>query len=871
MTKLNLTNSGKAMQQAIILLAIPLLLSGIFSCSDESGNSSIRQGSLMVSLHADTTFRQILSTKAVMDEFQPFVDPTSYAVEIQQEEQVIRTFSSYQEMPETVTLESGAYRLMAYKGENVAGGLASPYFEGAMDFSIESQMLTPLELTCRLANTRVTVDYEEDFRKVYHSYAVHFNTPYMTDTLVVGEEEERAAYFRSDSKGTDLEIVLELKRFDDETAYYYKPGPIAIEPRQNVNLRFKTDGEAISGIGLTVTLNDELDDNVILDMEIPGYAFDEVDKPTWGKDKFELELSDITYRTLQKQDEHYYLDFIVPAAVGQAVVQISRKENESVTTEEFNLAHPEEAAVARQLGIVLTDQANDQTYDTALGIRNGRIHFTEALALLPPSKSEVEYTYSLYIIDALPIDPHTSDTVALTVKPKAVGVSRMTGTQQQEYTVMAQKSLTQDIEIAFDTDAGIETATLNVYRNEILADRYALLSDELPEGIAFADDKLTFDSSFTQALAVDAFGRDEKYTFTIEATDQVDEPFEGSPISFSVVLNPFVEITIPTPEIWGWKANVAVAVDGLTEGNKNALTLALSEDSVAFTPLTNYTVEEEQAYATFHDLTPGTTYYVRASLGNTEVNQSFTTENNLQPVNGDMNTWYMSSTKCTYKLFSFTVNKFIPFPVLNSTATEMYWKTNNHVTAGESFHDDNAANHPKGCFPTVVYEGRDEANQFAAVIRSIDASAFKNGKARGELVYENKHTSRPSGISFDYTYAPNGEESFVAEVAIYAGETIIGTGSRPVSAGIASEYSACTIPIVYTENMLKATAIRIFFASSDKESDFGITSGQAIRLPQATVTPVIATYPINKYDTHQNVSAGSTLRIDNVSLNYTAQ
>jgi len=863
MKERKLTKIRIAIKKTIPLLAMALFLAGLFSCSDDSGRSSGQPGKLTLSLNTDTTFRQNISTKAVSDEFQDFLDPDQYTVSILQEENHIKDYPTYLEMPDEIALEAGTYTLKAHKGENVAGGFLSPYFEGSMNFIIESEMRTPIEVVCQLANTRVTVDFEEDFLEAYPSYAVHFLTSYLTDTLTVAKDEERAAYFRSDSGGTDLEIILELQRLEDDNTYYYKPSAIPIEPRQNVHLVFRTDGEAINGIGLTVTLNNDLDGSVDLEMKIPEYAYGEVERPTLGKERFALEVADVTYRTLQKNDDYYYLDYIVPGSVGKAVLKTDRIENGHTTSEEYDLATDADIEAARLLGITITDLENKTTYTSTKDTRRGRIHFSEALAKLAPSKNMVEYAYTMYFEDALPVNPNRSDTATFIVRPNAVGVSKLTGANIQDQTVMAGKKLLQNMEVAFNTDAGIKTAVLEVYRNDNLAHTYSILSDELPEGIVFENDKLTFDKSFTQHLEAGSFGMNEKYTYRIQATDLVNEVFEDSPANFSVIVTPFVEIIIPVPEIWGWKAKAIVEVDGLTEGNKTDIALALSEDNVNFTEQTNYTIIDGKAHLLIESLVPDKTYYIKASIGGTEITESFMTEGNVQIMYGNMNTWYLNNTKCT---FLGIASKYIPFPILNSTGESTYWKTNNHVTAGETFSDLSANNLPKGCFPTVVYENRDETNQFAAVIRSIDATA-KNGRARGELAYENNHTSRPSSISFDYVYEAAGDEVFISDVIVYSGDVIIGTGARPASVGAESIYKVCTVPITYTETTLKATAIRIFFASSDKESGFSTTSGQKISVPKASATTSAAVYP-GSYETLSNVNAGSTLKIDNVTLNY---
>lgn len=861
-------NIQLTLKKGLSILTILFLSIGFVACNDDTG-ASARTGKLILSLNTDTTFQQKVTTKADFEELDSFTVINDYVVELLQDNKLISDYPAYEEMPDEISLPAGAYTLLAYKGENVPAAFMKPYFEGRTNFTIENNMVTPIEVVCQLANTRVTVDYEDDFLEAYPSYKVFLRTTHMeeTDTIIMDQEEKRAAYFRSKKEETELYITLELQRLVDDETYYYEPTPIPIEPRQNVHLLFKTDGEAINGIGLTVILNNDLDGSMDLDMTIPEYAYGEVEKPTLGKERFALEVANVTYRTLQKNDDYYYLDYIVPASVAKTILKIGRTENGVTTSDEYDLATETDAEAARQLGITITDQENKKTFSTTQDTKRGRIHFSEALAKLTPSKNTVEYTYTLHIEDALPVDPNITETATLKVSPNAVGESVLVGTNIQDHTIMANKKLPQDIEVAFNTDAGIKTATLEVYRNDDLVYTYSILSDELPEGIVFEDDKLTFNRTFTQNLEAGSFGMNEKYTFTIQATDLVNDVFQDSPVSFSVNLTPFVEIIIPTPEVWGWKAKAIVQVDGLTEGNKTNIMLALSEDSVSFTEQTNYTVSDGKAYLWVENLTPGEKYYVKASAGSTEVTESFVTEKNAQIMYGDMNTWYLNSTQCTYIVIaSIKGNKYLPFPVLNNTSNATYWKTNNQVTAGKSFHDDKSANHPKGCFPTVVYEKRDETNQFAAAIRSIDATAG-NGKARGELVYEYSHTSRPSSVSFEYAYESFGNEVFISDVFVYSGDVIIGTGTRPASAGAESTYTACTVPITYTETTLKATAIKIFFASSDNESGFGTTSGQKISAPKASATAAAAKYP-GSFESFSNVNAGSTLKIDNVTLNY---
>ncbi|MDH6359241.1 DUF4493 domain-containing protein [Parabacteroides sp. PF5-9] len=855
-----------AVKDILPLLAVILFSTGLFSCNDDSDSSSNRSGALLLSLSADTTFRQNTTTKAISDEFYHYLDVEDYTVQILQGETIVHSFPTFSEMPDELPLPVGKYTLMAYKGDNAPGRFMIPYFEGRADFTIESEMRTPITVTCQLANTRVTVSYSSDFIEAYPSYALHFNTSYMSEQLTMNKGETRAAYFRSDKGGTDLEMTLELRKIEDDSTYYYKPTPIAIEPRQNVNLQFKTDGEAVSGIGLVVTLNNDLDGETTLNMTVPEYAWGDVEAPTLGKDNFEKVVTNISYNELREQNEFYYLDYIVPAAVGKTIVSIHKLENGQNTSTEYDLATTEGINAAQLLGITISDQANN-SLNTTLGTKSGRIHFTDALAKLPYSKNSVEYTYTVYVVDALPVNPNSTETATLKVTPNPVTKPVLTGQNSTDQTILATESLSEDIVVAYDTDAGIQTATMEVKRNGNIVHSYNILSDNLPRGIVFENNTLTFDKSFVRHLEVEAC-KEETYTFTLNASNMVDDEFTNSPMSFTITLQAAIEIVIPDGNVWAWKAEADILIPGLTEQNLSDLNVNLKVPGGSSIPLTDFLINDSGATVSIPGLTAGEEYELEVTFRNLSDTKSFTTEEIVPVENGNMNLWYLSRTSCKYGSSS-TWN--IPVPYLNSIAKDGHWVTNNNETAGKVYRitTTTTSEIPKGCFPTVVYEARDAVNEFAVIIRSIDASK-ENNKARGELVYDNPISSRPSSMTFEYAYTSVNNENFVSDIILYAGEKEIGRGSRPASVTTSETYKECTIPVVYTDTESKATRIKIFFASTDKKTGFGImTEEQIIKAPNPMSTIAIV------YDKHATrfkdfpgVYCGSTLKIDNVTLNY---
>ena len=67
-----------------------------------------------------------------------------------------------------------------------------------------------MEVTAAMANSRVTIDYSDDFLQTYKDYTLSLKTNKMELPLVYEKGESRPMYFLSDASGMQLEIAMEL-------------------------------------------------------------------------------------------------------------------------------------------------------------------------------------------------------------------------------------------------------------------------------------------------------------------------------------------------------------------------------------------------------------------------------------------------------------------------------------------------------------------------------------------------------------------------------------------------------------------------------------------------------------------------------------
>lgn len=151
-----------------------------------------------------------------------------------------------------VLLPVATYTIKAYsadKDKEAQGFDAAPYYEGQTEVAIEANKAKAVEVTCKLAQSMVSVSYSESFKNVFTDYACSIEG---ADALSISfaKDETRAAYVKS---GQALTLKVDFgsgKVFSQEitdnaeAAYYYK-----------VNLDITEEGNASFDITVDQTIH----------------------------------------------------------------------------------------------------------------------------------------------------------------------------------------------------------------------------------------------------------------------------------------------------------------------------------------------------------------------------------------------------------------------------------------------------------------------------------------------------------------------------------------------------------------------------------------------------------------------------------------
>lgn len=123
------------------------------------------QGQLSLSVNKSGSFEIVLSSDM---QRAANVDVTQFKVEIYDAaNHLVKSWEQAAQMPELQNLNVGTYKIVAYNAQLQPVAFENPYYYGEKSFEIAVGKITPVDLTCKLGNMMVSVNYSENFLAFY--------------------------------------------------------------------------------------------------------------------------------------------------------------------------------------------------------------------------------------------------------------------------------------------------------------------------------------------------------------------------------------------------------------------------------------------------------------------------------------------------------------------------------------------------------------------------------------------------------------------------------------------------------------------------------------------------------------------------------
>lgn len=195
----------------ILLATMCTLLSGCTKDNDYTVTTG--KGRLNIRLIADGSTQDVATR---VEETLP--DINDFAISVLKGDEVKYSCDKFSQYSDEVLFPIGQYTLKASYGQLHNEGFNKPCFTGLQEFSIEDQKETNVEVTCYLANVKVSATYTESFKKYFSDYSLKVNSE-GNSPIQFAKEETRSCYF----KPGKLTLTLNLTKRDGGVQSSYQP------------------------------------------------------------------------------------------------------------------------------------------------------------------------------------------------------------------------------------------------------------------------------------------------------------------------------------------------------------------------------------------------------------------------------------------------------------------------------------------------------------------------------------------------------------------------------------------------------------------------------------------------------------------------
>ena len=169
-----------------------------------------------------------------------------------------------------LSLSPGSYTVSVSSPGSEKAAWDQPIYGVTKDFTIIEDVLTPLDLTCRLTNMMVSVKLSENFKSELSAYSIVITGDYedgsasLTWSSADVDAESRAGYFAVAPLSVEIQGTRALD--GSEARKTYRIEDVAAADHHILNIDAKTTGASQPSISIDYTVNEKP-----VDITVPGF------------------------------------------------------------------------------------------------------------------------------------------------------------------------------------------------------------------------------------------------------------------------------------------------------------------------------------------------------------------------------------------------------------------------------------------------------------------------------------------------------------------------------------------------------------------------------------------------------------------------
>lgn len=834
-------------------------LVGLSACSaDDPWGSNQGEGKINLRLTTSSSLVEATTAQTRAEETLEVPDVSKFSVSLDKNDNSYsKTWSSLDEFAAEDAFPTGIYTITAFYGDVAGEGFDKPYYEGTADVTVLEARTTDVSVEAALANSLVSVGYTDAFKSYFGSWGatVHSEGNGFNE---IPQGEKRPVYIVPGN--VDISLALTSK---DGKETKVQPTSFKAEPRHRYHVVFDVNSGNEGEMQLTVNLDESIEqESVVIDLtdELFTTPGPEV-TPTGfvnGQTVEALEGSAIA--------TNFIYNVVCRGQMRSAKLTVKSNYTPSFGNEIDLCAST--ASVLQEAGLDAKGFVNNPDRLAVLNV-------SDFVAGLPTGDHEI----TLVVMDKF---SRVSEPVTLVVKNVPTEISAK----------------------AYATFYGTNDAVVEVTYNGANPTKYITFTSPDDYG-SWKPVKVLNCVEGSRSRAFES----KTYQFTLEVNDtQRDE----IPVKVFLRGKEKQEVKIPvimpkytiTTDARAHKVGLKFAADDSRLNSEIVRSVRIfvagpEEDNVVFTR------DAQNGIVWVSELTSNSNYTVQTTLAKGDDAKktdpvSFKTEEETQ-INGDF-----KDTKQTINIEDVQVGGLfrvspVDYPNKSSIARSEAtgWASLNQLTCWKDSKNKNTwflvpstfveteDGVPTATIRTVGYnhDGITPETSGGAGNRKYYCenapSQSQLQKCAGEMFLGSysyngtesrtdgmKFSSRPSSLSFEYTYTPNGDEkaNVLIEVLNASGE-VIARGERQL--GSNGNMKSEIIDLPEYKFGTKAAKLRVSFKSSTAPSP-GITipSGKALDEGIPAGLSHLVNERIINANSYKAFAKGSELKVRNIKLNY---
>lgn len=835
---MKLTKFGALFGTALILVG----------CNDENPwVGADGEGRISPSVKADYEVKDVVPISRANDPLAPAAD--NFKISLSKADGTYsESWASISEFPSDKNFSVGAYTMEASYGDIAEEGFEKPYYYGSADFAVKEAETTEVSVTAKLANTMVSIEYTDAFKKYFKSYSTQLHSKggsYVAFTST----ETRPAYIRPG----EMSLIVSLTK-QNGVAATFEPAVISTLAQHHYHILLDVNEGEVGEATLTINFDDSVEqEDVVIDLsddlmmspapEVTAQGF------TVGTPLSILEGSAF--------ENPVRFNIVARGGLSQATLTT---QSELLLAQgwpaEIDLMAASEAqqALLKQCGLNVVGMWKNPD-------KMAMIDFTNVFENV---KGTGSHTFTLVVKDKL---TKVNDPVSLTVNSEAIDLS----IKSAEVSTIGINEASMTLAYNgpdFDKNVTIEAMSYGVYEQCTVLEVNGVTrasSDyavkfSIPDGNSASvnvrvkykgevkDETVITRVAPAYEIQVDAFSNRAVVKVVPEDAAMLETITKMASL---YVNNNKVDVTRDS-------STGLLTVSGLSQATVYTFKSTVMDGSEGSTYTNTVTATTETAT----DVTNGGFGSVTRTIDSGTINAgglygttSLTDDkrNKSSIVIDEPNGWASINAKTCY-LGASNVNTWFCVP---STLAK-----DGTVTIRSVAYDHNGTD-PEPSHGAATYYSKNAPASFAnrnAGELFLGSYAFNGTETRVDGI---AFASRPSSLSFDYQYTPYNSESGDVYVALIdADGNVIASAAKTLSS--ASSMSAVSIPLSGYPFGKKAAKLQIKFRSSTA-SPISTYVPTGSELKDHNALWFNQTIAANEY---KSLSVGSVLVIDNVKLNY---